>query len=123
LDGAVVTSASDPSALLAAIRWLQDVLLGPVAIAVAIIAVAGMGYLALSGRIDLRRGACVITGCFIVFGASTIARGIQAAAGAPDAGFLVPSVVTPAPQAMPVAVPTATPAQYDPYAGPSILQH
>jgi type IV secretory pathway VirB2 component (pilin) len=119
----VVTSVSDPSALLAAVRWLQDVLLGPVATAVAIVAVAGLGYLALSGRIDLRRGATVIAGCFIVFGASTIARGIQAAAGAPNPGFSAPVSIAPVPQATPLAAPTAAPAQYDPYAGPSILQH
>jgi type IV secretion system protein VirB2 len=109
--------------LLAAVIWLRDVVLGPIATAVAIVAVAGVGYLALSGKIDLRRGASVIVGCFIIFGAPMIARGIQAAAGSSAAGFSVPASVAPVPEAAPVATPTAAPPQYDPYAGPSILQH
>jgi type IV secretion system protein VirB2 len=35
----------------------------------------------LTGRIDWRRGATVIVGCFIVFGAATIVAGIRSVAG------------------------------------------
>lgn len=61
----------------AAFGWIEDTLLGTVATAVAVIAVAWIGFLLLSGHLDVRRLAHVILGCFIVFGASTIASGIQ----------------------------------------------
>lgn len=68
--------------LVAAVRWLQGTLLGTVATAVAVIAVATVGLLMLTGRINWRHGATVILGCFILFGAASIVAGIQAAAGA-----------------------------------------
>jgi type IV secretion system protein VirB2 len=37
----------------------------------------------LTGRIDWRRGATVILGCFIVFGAAAIVAGIKSAATGP----------------------------------------
>ena len=44
------------------------------------IAVASVGYLMLTGRIDVRRAVQVVFGCFILFGASSIAQGIMAGA-------------------------------------------
>ena len=55
-------------------------MLGTAATVTAVIAVAIVGYMMLTGRIDWRRGAIVILGCFILFGAATIVAGIQAAA-------------------------------------------
>ena len=78
------TSLSDPAGsgvLVAAVSWLQGTLLGTVATVVAVIAVASVGFLMLSGRINWRHGATVIIGCFIVFGAGSIVAGIQSAAG------------------------------------------
>lgn len=66
--------------ILAALGWLQGTLLGNVATAVAVIAVAMVGFMMLSGRINWRFGASVILGCFILFGASAIVSGIQSAA-------------------------------------------
>lgn len=48
---------------------------------VAIIAVASVGFLMLTGRMSWRYGATVILGCFILFGAASIVGGIQASAG------------------------------------------
>lgn len=76
--------AGDPEGsgvIVAAVRWLQGTLLGTVATAVAVIAVATVGLLMLTGRINWRYGATVILGCFILFGAASIVAGIQAAAG------------------------------------------
>jgi type IV secretion system protein VirB2 len=67
--------------LLGAVTWLQGTLLGNVATAVAVIAVAVVGYMMLTGRIDWRRGATVVVGLFILFGAASIVAGIRAAAG------------------------------------------
>jgi len=66
--------------LVSAVRWLQGTLLGTVATVVAIIAVASVGFLMLTGRINWRYGATVIVGCFILFGAASIVAGIQSTA-------------------------------------------
>ena len=66
--------------ILAALTWLQATLLGNVATAVAVIAIAGVGFMMLSGRINWRLGATVILGAFVVFGAGAIVAGIRGAA-------------------------------------------
>jgi type IV secretion system protein VirB2 len=68
------------SPILGAVGWLQGTLLGNVATALAVIAVGATGLLMLTGRIDWRRGATVILGCFIVFGAAAIVAGIRSVA-------------------------------------------
>ena len=68
--------------ILAAVEWLQGTLLGNVATTVAVIAVALVGFMMLTGRINWRYGVSVIVGCFILFGAAAIVSGIQMAAGA-----------------------------------------
>lgn len=67
--------------IVAALMWLQGTLLGNVATAVAVMAVAAVGFMMLTGRLNWRMGATVIIGCFILFGASAIVSGIRAAAG------------------------------------------
>jgi type IV secretory pathway VirB2 component (pilin) len=67
--------------ILGAVTWMQDTLLGEVASGVAVIAVAVVGFLMLTGRINWRYGATVIVGCFILFGAATIVGGIRSTAG------------------------------------------
>jgi type IV secretory pathway VirB2 component (pilin) len=67
--------------IVAALLWLQGTLLGNVATAVAVMAVAAVGFMMLTGRLNWRFGATVIIGCFILFGASAIVAGIQSAAG------------------------------------------
>ncbi len=69
------------SPILGAVTWMQDTLLGEVASGVAVIAVAVVGLMMLSGRLNWRYGATVIVGCFILFGAATIVGGIRATAG------------------------------------------
>jgi type IV secretory pathway VirB2 component (pilin) len=79
----VAQSYADPAgsgAIVGAVNWLQGTLLGTVATVVAVIAVASVGLLMLSGRINWRHGATVILGCFILFGAASIVAGIQSAA-------------------------------------------
>lgn len=64
-----------------ALTWLQGTLLGNVATAVAVMAVAAVGFMMLTGRLNWRFGATVIIGCFILFGAGAIVSGIQSTAG------------------------------------------
>ncbi len=75
--------SSDPQGsgvIIGAARWVQGTLLGTVATVVAVIAVAVVGLLMLTGRINWRYGAVVILGCFILFGAASIVAGIQSTA-------------------------------------------
>jgi type IV secretion system protein VirB2 len=69
------------SPLLAALQWVQDTLLGRLATTAAVIAVALIGYLMLTGRFEWRRGLTVLVGIFVIFGAVTIVAGIRGLAG------------------------------------------
>ncbi len=104
-------------------QWLQGTLLGTVATTVAVISVAAIGLMMLSGRIDLRRGASVILGCFLLFGASGIAAGISSLAGGEPApaepGFAIERW-DPPPLPPPAPPPSPPPASYDPYAGAAV---
>jgi type IV secretion system protein VirB2 len=75
--------ATDPQGsgpIVAALSWLQGTLLGNVATAVAVIAVAMVGFMMLTGRLNWRFGATVIVGCFVLFGSAAIVTGIQSTA-------------------------------------------
>lgn len=67
-------------AILGAVTWLQGTLLGNVATAIAVVAVAVVGLMMLNGRMNWRHGATVVLGLFIVFGAVSIVAGIRSAA-------------------------------------------
>jgi limonene-1,2-epoxide hydrolase len=93
-------------------------LLGSIATTVAVIAVASVGYLMLTGRIDIRRAVQVVFGCFILFGASSIAQGIMAGVNGYDAQKVqsLPVYAVPPPASYP-----QKPAQpFDPYAGAAV---
>jgi type IV secretion system protein VirB2 len=75
--------SADPAGsgvIVGAVSWLQGTLLGTFATVAAVIAVAVVGFMMLTGRINWRHGAVVILGCFILFGAASIVAGIRAAA-------------------------------------------
>ena len=69
------------SPLIAALDWVQGTLLGNLATTAAVIAVAAVGFLMLTGRMDWHRGLTVVVGCFIIFGAVSIVAGIRSLAG------------------------------------------
>lgn len=74
---------ADPSGsgpIVSAVQWLQGTLLGTVATALAVVAVACVGILMLTGRLNWRYGGVVILGCFILFGAVSIVAGIRSTA-------------------------------------------
>lgn len=76
--------APDPEGsgvIIGALSWLQGALMGTVATVAAVIAIASVGFMMLTGRIDWRRGAIVILGCFVLFGAASIVAGIRSATG------------------------------------------
>lgn len=81
--GAAHAQVGDPagsSPIIAALDWVQGTLLGNLATTAAVIAVAAVGFLMLTGRIDWRRGLTVVIGCFILFGAVSIVAGIRSLA-------------------------------------------
>src|SRR3569623_321846 len=119
---AFAPSLADPdgsSALVAAAQWVQGSLRGTVATTAAVVAVASVGFLMLSGRVSFRYGVTVIAGCFILFGASSIVAGITGVTGSGGGKAVVYVAPSPAPIPSPSAH-TATP--YDPYAGASMPQ-
>lgn len=76
-------SYSDPQGsgvLVSALNWLQGTLLGTIATVAAVIAVAAVGFMMLTGRINWRYGVTVVLGCFILFGATSIVAGIHSTA-------------------------------------------
>lgn len=76
-------STTDPagsSPLVAALDWIQGTLQGHVATSAAVIAVAIVGFMMLTGRIEWRRGVVVVIGCFVIFGAAAIVAGIRSLA-------------------------------------------
>ena len=113
-------------AIVGAVHWLEATLLGTVATTVAVIAVAWIGMLMLSGRIEVRRGVTTVLGCFVLFGATSIAGGIRAAA---DAGFggadarLAPAPMAASPLENALdKLPPPPPSAGDPYAGASLIR-
>lgn len=74
------TNPQGSGVIVNALQWMQGTLLGTVATVAAVIAIASVGFLMLTGRINWRHGAVVILGCFILFGAASIVAGIQSAA-------------------------------------------
>ena len=82
--GAVAqTVQSDPAGsgpLLGALQWVEGTLLGNLATTAAVIAVAVVGLMMLTGRIEWRRGVTVVVGAFIVFGAVAIVAGMRSMA-------------------------------------------
>ena len=114
---------ADPAggqALTGAANWLQDAVSGPLAPTLAVIAVANVGFLMLAGRIDIRRGAQVVIGCFMVFGASAMAQGMM------DALAVEPAPVSAETQLPDFVEPSTVRATgtspFDPYAGAAVPQ-
>lgn len=110
-------ASAQGSALAAAVDWVQDVFLGQVGTALAVLAVAAIGFRMLQGSYPLRDGVRVVLGCFILFGSAVIARGMMGITAEPG------SVAEVAPRSLPAPV-YATPSQqdsssnpFDPYTG------
>jgi type IV secretion system protein VirB2 len=81
--GAAQAQVADPagsSPLIGALNWVQGTLLGNLATTAAVIAVAAVGFMMLTGRLEWRRGLTVVIGAFIVFGAVSIVAGIRSMA-------------------------------------------
>lgn len=112
-------SLADPAgsgALVGAVQWIEGTLLGSVALVVATLAVTGVGFLMLTGRIDIRSGITVIVGTFLLLGSPVLATSLQSLVAGSGIDQPPPPEVPPPPP-MPAPPP---PANYDPYAGASV---
>lgn len=98
-----------------AIQWIEDMMLGSTATTAATLSVAIVGFLLLEGRMDWQQGARTIVGCFLIFGAPTIAAGLLL-----PVSTAAPSVPRPTIDAQ--LSPPRTPQPYDPYAGAALPQ-
>lgn len=107
-------TAGAPSSIVFAIEWIEGVLLGPLATTFATLAIAWLGFAMLTGRTDWRRGLSVLLGCFILFGAPVIARGL---AGLARGGVAAPSIGS---EAVTIPPQPKTPPPVDPYAGAAV---
>lgn len=84
-SAAAQTGQTDPAGsgpIVGALQWVQGTLMGNLATTAAVIAVAVVGLMMLTGRIEWRRGLTVVVGAFIIFGAAAIVAGIRGAATA-----------------------------------------
>lgn len=107
------------AALPSATNWFAGLATGSIATSFAIIAIALVGLGMLQGRIDVRRGAATILGCFLLFGAPAIAAALMNLDRSEQA---VP--VNPTEPSINSAAnsPTVPQAQPDPYAGASLVR-
>jgi type IV secretory pathway VirB2 component (pilin) len=79
-SAAAQTDPAGSGPILGALEWVQGTLMGNLATTAVVIAVAVVGLMMLTGRIDWRRGVTVVLGAFIIFGAAAIVAGIRSAA-------------------------------------------
>ncbi|HST37804.1 MAG TPA: TrbC/VirB2 family protein [Allosphingosinicella sp.] len=112
-------SLADPpggSVIVAAVNWLQGTLLGTAATTIAVIAIAWVGLMLMTGRVSVRYGFTVFLGCFILFGAALISAGIRGSLDGTPVAYAPPP--PPPPPIQPP--PPPRPANPDPYAGAAV---
>lgn len=114
-----LTDSPAASPIADSVAWVQGAALGTVATAVGVIAVATIGLLMLSGRLELRRGITVVVGCFILFGAAGIAGALTSLSnGDPQRRLPIASDSGRLSSQLERSVPPSV--AYDPYAGASV---
>ncbi len=119
LDVVQISLATAPptSVFLPAADWVEALLTGSLATALGVIAIALVGFLALFGRLEVRRAITVVIGCFVLFGAADIARGLldlETSADVKSAPLPLPPT-PPAPPSLP-----KPPVADDPFAGAAV---
>lgn len=114
----IYSAAGQPNALGDAVGWGVALLTGSLATSIGVLAIAGVGLAMLLGEVSVRQGMRVVAGCFILFGASSIAHGLMTmanGAGSAEAPGAPAAVVATSPPPS-----GANPNPFDPYAGASV---
>jgi type IV secretory pathway VirB2 component (pilin) len=109
-------SPGTESTLVASADWVRDLVTGSLGTAMAVIAIAWLGFTLLQGRTSARDGVRITLGCFILFGAPQLAASIVHMAHS-EQSAPVTSSFKPPPK--PLVLPTKPPV-FDPYAGASV---
>ena len=84
--------------MLDAVTWLVALLTGAAAVSIATLVVAAIGFSLLQGRVRYERFVRVILGCFVIFGAATIASALSSLSSPEDALALQQTVVVAPPE-------------------------
>lgn len=108
-------TGSNASPIGSSLEWMNDLLLGQVAVGLCVMAVAIVGFLMLTGRWPLRLGSRVILGCFVLLGAPAIASALISSGR--DTGEALPPQPIAAEQSPRGELP---PADYSPYGQASV---
>jgi type IV secretory pathway VirB2 component (pilin) len=123
---------SQGGALTAAAGWVEKLLLSEAGTMIAVLAVAGVGFAMLQGRLAPRDGIRAVLGCFILFGAPVVAKGLadfaDRAGGTRPAAHLAAPPPPRGADVAPPPTPTAPPRPssksganpFDPYSGASV---
>ncbi|PZU14320.1 MAG: hypothetical protein DI591_12235 [Citromicrobium sp.] len=93
--------------------WLAALVTGTMAQTIAVMAIAVLGIMTMSGRLPVRAGLRVVLGCFVLFGAPVIAGGLMGVVERDN----LPTEVVEGEEAARPPLPQST---FDPYAGASI---
>jgi len=98
------------------LAWIEGTLIGSAALAMCVLAVALVGFLALTGRRPIGQSVRVVLGCFVLLGAPMIAAGLLEGAStvSEQQSHFAPINAGGNPrEGLP-------PSDYDPYAGASV---
>lgn len=115
-------AATHGSALLNAAQWIETTIQGPIATGIAVLAIAAVGLMMLTGRLALRKGLFVTLGCFLMFGAPAIARGLFVSATSLAGNDSPPAPLVPIGASPPPAAVQSNPQISDPYAGAALVR-
>lgn len=106
--------APEPSVIGAAMDWCLSLVSGPLVTAIATLAVAGIGFALLAGRLPVRRAMTVVVGIFLLAGVGPVIDVLPSVTSNGGSS----AAPTPAPE--PMRGNTPSPDAFDPYAGASI---
>lgn len=70
------------------IESVIGIMTGPIATGVAIIGVASIGYMWMTGRMEMQRALTIIIGMVIIFGAANIVNALRGSTGFTGAGTI-----------------------------------
>ena len=113
----MISGPASSSSIVAGVTWVEHALLGTAATAIAVICVAGLGFAFLAGRVPMRRAITVLIGCFILFGAPSIAAGLSALASREPPSALPEQGPAPQFPVVPQASSRTAPDPFNPYSG------
>lgn len=114
----MISDPASSSSIVAGVTWIEHALLGTAATAIAAICIAGLGFTFLTGRVPARRAVTVTIGCFILFGAPSIAAGLSALVRRePPSALMEREPAAPQFAVAPQTSPRTAPDPFNPYGG------